>query len=267
MPSGSAPNNPTGTCGRSWRALPAGGPRSRPRLRPGPRFGSPARGGDYGPIRSMPRPRWSRWPIGPRYRRAACTFDDIDAEAAYDGVWANFSLLHAPRADLPRHLAALHRALRPDGLLHIGMKIGTGEGRDRLGRLYTYVTVDELRALVEEAGFDVLTTDEGDERGLAGTVDPYVTLCARRAERSRMTRIPRSAMVLGLAGLIPFLWGALTVVSEPAAEFGLRTFGPRFVGPYVGLAYGTVILSFMSGVLWGFATKADGTAATIGYTL
>jgi hypothetical protein len=31
-----------------------------------------------------------------------------------------------------------------------------------------------------------------------------------------------------------------------------------FLGAYVGLTYGTVILSFMSGVLWGFATKGDG---------
>lgn len=31
------------------------------------------------------------------------------------------------------------------------------------------------------------------------------------------------------------------------------------------LAYGTVILSFMSGVLWGFATRAEGAEAAFGY--
>jgi hypothetical protein len=31
--------------------------------------------------------------------------------------------------------------------------------------------------------------------------------------------------------------------------------------------YGTIILSFMSGVLWGFATKVEGTKATVGSTL
>ncbi len=30
-------------------------------------------------------------------------FDDIDGDEIYDGVWANFSLLHAARDDLPRH--------------------------------------------------------------------------------------------------------------------------------------------------------------------
>ena len=43
--------------------------------------------------------------------------------------------------------------------------------------------------------------------------------------------------------------------------------GTRFVGPYVQVFYGSVILAFMSGVLWGFATKASGRRASIGYGL
>jgi hypothetical protein len=35
----------------------------------------------------------------------------------------------------------------------------------------------------------------------------------------------------------------------------------------VGLFYGAVILSFMSGVLWGFATRASGQIAATGYAL
>ncbi len=30
-----------------------------------------------------------------------------------------------------------------------------------------------------------------------------------------------------------------------------------FIGAYVGLTYGTIILAFMSGVLWGFAARGD----------
>ncbi|MEM6309357.1 MAG: DUF3429 domain-containing protein [Pseudomonadota bacterium] len=82
-----------------------------------------------------------------------------------------------------------------------------------------------------------------------------------------MNLIPKSALLLGLAGLLPFIWGALTLVSDPVATWGARAFGPRFVGPYVQLFYGSVILSFMSGVLWGFATKATDTRATAGYVL
>lgn len=81
------------------------------------------------------------------------------------------------------------------------------------------------------------------------------------------TAIPRSALILGVAGLLPFVWGALTIMSPDLAAFTFRMTGPRFVGPYVLLSYGTVILSFMSGVLWGFATRAEGEAAAIGYGL
>ncbi len=81
------------------------------------------------------------------------------------------------------------------------------------------------------------------------------------------TPIPRSALILGLAGVIPFAWGALTVLSADMALWGSQTLGPRFVGPYIQLFYGSIILSFMSGVLWGFATKADGAVAATGYAL
>jgi Protein of unknown function (DUF3429). len=82
-----------------------------------------------------------------------------------------------------------------------------------------------------------------------------------------MTDIPRAPLILGLAGLIPFAWGAVTSLSGDLAAWGASVLGPRFVGPYVQLFYGSVILSFMSGVLWGFATKAQGAMAATGYGL
>lgn len=82
-----------------------------------------------------------------------------------------------------------------------------------------------------------------------------------------MTRIPTAPLLLGLAGLLPFLWGALSYLVEPLAIWGVQTVGARYVGPFVMTAYGTVILAFMSGVLWGFATKASGALAAMCYGL
>ena len=82
-----------------------------------------------------------------------------------------------------------------------------------------------------------------------------------------MKRIPQAPLLLGLAGLLPFLWGALTYLNADLQSWGTRQLGRRFVGPYVQLFYGTVILSFMSGVLWGFATKVSGTRAAMCYAL
>lgn len=80
-------------------------------------------------------------------------------------------------------------------------------------------------------------------------------------------RIPRPALLLGLSGLIPFVWSAATHLSPGLSAWAGQFLQPMFLGSYVGLTYGTVILSFMSGVLWGFATRAEGREAAIAYTL
>ena len=67
--------------------------------------------------------------------------------------------------------------------------------------------------------------------------------------------IPAPALFLGLAGLVPFVWGATTVMS-PSLVAVLPV--PRLVGQAVLVGYGSVILCFMSGVLWGFVA-ASGT--------
>lgn len=82
-----------------------------------------------------------------------------------------------------------------------------------------------------------------------------------------MLSIPRAPLILGLAGLLPFVWGVFSAASPGLQDWGIQTIGARFVGPYVSLFYGAVILSFMSGVLWGFATKLEGGQAATGYVL
>ena len=80
-------------------------------------------------------------------------------------------------------------------------------------------------------------------------------------------RIPRPALLLGLAGLIPFLWSAATHLLPALSAWAGQWLPPMFLGAYVGLTYGALILAFMSGVLWGFATKTEGRTATIAYFL
>ena len=80
-------------------------------------------------------------------------------------------------------------------------------------------------------------------------------------------KIPTGALILGLSGVLPFAWGAVTLFSEEAFNFGIENFGARFVGPLIQLSYGVIILCFMSGVLWGFATKMDEKNGSLGYIL
>jgi SAM-dependent methyltransferase len=108
------------------------------------------------------------------------TFDDIDGYDTYDGIWANFSLLHAPAEDFPRHLAALYRALKPGGHFHIAMKLGTASARDSLGRHYTYYSQSELSDLLTRAGFAIDDTTTGEIMGLAGGIEPWIALRAHK---------------------------------------------------------------------------------------
>ena len=105
-------------------------------------------------------------------------FHDIPGPAVFDGIWANFSLLHAPRADLPGHLAAIVHALRPGGLFHIALKRGTGSKRDRIGRLYTYYEATELTALLKDAGLNVTGQNAGRGTGLDGSEADWIALTA-----------------------------------------------------------------------------------------
>lgn len=106
------------------------------------------------------------------------SFDDLVESRRFHGIWANFSLLHAPRADFPRHLDAIARALKPGGRLHLGLKLGTGERTDHLGRFYAFHGEDELRTHLTTRGFTITDTRTGEEAGLAGTVEPYILIAA-----------------------------------------------------------------------------------------
>ncbi|MGZ9809454.1 class I SAM-dependent DNA methyltransferase [Pseudoroseicyclus sp. H15] len=117
---------------------------------------------------------------GATFRQAS--FAELDEVAAYDGIWANFSLLHAARNALPGHLAAVARALRPGGLLHLGMMTGEGDRRDGLGRHYSYYAPEELRALLAAAGFHELSATEGRGRSTAGDEIGWIVLLAQRGE-------------------------------------------------------------------------------------
>jgi len=103
-------------------------------------------------------------------------FDDLAGNDVYDGIWANFSLLHAPKFDFPKHLARIRRALKPGGAFHIGMKLGEGEGPDSIGRFYAYYSEEELVELLAAAGFTVKGRRRGEGPGLSGEVSPFMTV-------------------------------------------------------------------------------------------
>ena len=71
------------------------------------------------------------------------------------------------------------------------------------------------------------------------------------------TRIPLPALALGLGGLLPFVAGTANLMA-PGLLAGLDLPAPLDQGRPLLAAYGTIILCFMSGALWGFAARASG---------
>lgn len=87
---------------------------------------------------------------------------DPDADATeYDGVWADASLLHVDRDDLPVVLARLADVTKEGGVLFVSVKEGDGEvwsvhGNVTAPRFFTFWREEPLRSVVEAAGWRVL---------------------------------------------------------------------------------------------------------------
>lgn len=76
-------------------------------------------------------------------------FEDIAFQSAFDGVWANACLLHAPKAALPEIFGKIHRALRGGGALYASFKTGQPEGIDSFGRYFNHPDEAFLRTALE----------------------------------------------------------------------------------------------------------------------
>ena len=107
-------------------------------------------------------------------------FKELSEIDLYDGVWANFSLLHAPRSEMLSNLKKINRSLKKKGYLHIGLKIGNGEKRDTLGRQYTYYQPKELKSLLISAGFTINTIrlDMDGAISMTGIIEPFMIVTA-----------------------------------------------------------------------------------------
>ena len=114
-----------------------------------------------------------------RIKSYQATFDTFSENEIFDGIWASFSLLHAKRRDFPHLLTSIKRALKPYGLFSIGLKLGAGEKRDRLGRRYTFVSRNELDQLLKSSGFNVFDHILGKDVGLDGVMSEWVFAYAK----------------------------------------------------------------------------------------
>jgi len=107
-------------------------------------------------------------------------FHELDAEAAYAGVWAHASLLHCPRAGLPDVLTRIYRALAHGGWHFASFKLGAAEGRDLLGRLHNFPPPEWLIAAYRKAGFTVEAQEIYAGKASDGTQRDWIDLTVRK---------------------------------------------------------------------------------------
>ncbi|MEQ1494949.1 MAG: class I SAM-dependent methyltransferase [Novosphingobium sp.] len=108
-------------------------------------------------------------------------FDELNAVAQYDAVYASYSLLHVPRAGLANVLRRIWTALKPGGWHMATYKSGGTEGRDNLDRYFNYLSHDQAEAFYREAGeWDCLELTHGEGPGYQGRRSPWVNVIARK---------------------------------------------------------------------------------------
>ncbi len=76
------------------------------------------------------------------------SFDQIEFEDCFDGVWACASLLHIPRRRILEVFDRLSRSLKPSGVLYASFKYGDEEGM-RDGRFFSNYREDSFRGLLQ----------------------------------------------------------------------------------------------------------------------
>lgn len=79
------------------------------------------------------------------------TYDEMEFDGAFDGVWACNSLVHIPKAELPGVLKRVYKALEEDGIFFLSMKLGDFEGF-KGERYVTAFSEKELCSLLESEG-------------------------------------------------------------------------------------------------------------------
>ncbi|ACM26947.1 class I SAM-dependent methyltransferase [Agrobacterium sp. SHOUNA12C] len=107
-------------------------------------------------------------------------FETLDIEGAHDGVWAEASLLHAPRAALPDILDRIRRALKDGGIFHASFKAGEAEGHDTFGRYYNYPSAAWLTALLGKGCWRDIAMTEADGGGFDGKPTKWLYVKARK---------------------------------------------------------------------------------------
>ncbi|MDL2397642.1 class I SAM-dependent DNA methyltransferase [Rhizobium mayense] len=107
-------------------------------------------------------------------------FEGLEDHQVYDGIWAEASLLHVRRSDLPEIFGRIHKALKNDGIFHASFKAGEAEDYDSFGRYYNYLSAGWLNDLLISTGWKDISLNETDGGGYDGKPTKWLRMRARK---------------------------------------------------------------------------------------
>lgn len=108
-------------------------------------------------------------------------FGELDTVEAYDAVWAHASLHHQPLEGLGDVLKRVFRALKSSGIFFANYKLGEGEARDDLGRLYNFPPRNQLLGLYKEIlGWDFLEVHDYRDSGMDKVLRDWIAITMRK---------------------------------------------------------------------------------------
>ena len=107
-------------------------------------------------------------------------FDELEAQAEYDAIWAHASLHHQPLSGLGDVLSRVARAMKPGALFFANYKLGDGEARDALGRLYNFQPRDDLMALYDAQDWEIVEAHDYRDSGMDKVMRDWIAMTVRR---------------------------------------------------------------------------------------
>lgn len=119
------------------------------------------------------------------YPHAYClrlSFEDLDYQEMFDGVWACASLLHLNFDNARRALGRLTNTLKPGGILFVSLRQSlNGKESEEVGeRYYEYYTESKLEKLISSDFRLEVERIWGSESNLKGDPGRWVNVLARR---------------------------------------------------------------------------------------
>ncbi|MEE9524980.1 MAG: class I SAM-dependent methyltransferase [Candidatus Woesearchaeota archaeon] len=109
--------------------------------------------------------------IAPKAKFKIMDLRKLDFEdKSFDVIWFVASLLHIKKKDARRTLNEMYRVLKPEGVMALSVKKGKGEGLGKdnrysqMEKYRAYYTKDELKKLLENAGFKIIKIELAQEK-------------------------------------------------------------------------------------------------------